>query len=74
MKHSFVVIVICGNNLLVVDCARILQGWVKIGLLQKTEFEPGRVTAQRVILLLPSLIDNTHFIICIGPIPSYLKL
>ena len=24
----------------------------------KTKFEPSRVTAQRVILLLPSLIDN----------------
>ena len=37
----------------------------------KTKFEPGRVTAQRVILLLPSLINNIYFVICIGLIPSW---
>ena len=57
-----------------VEWARILQGRVKIGLLQKTKFEPGRVTEQRVILLLPSLINNIYFVICIGLIRSYLKL
>ena len=48
-----------------------MQGRVKIGSLQKTDFQPGRVTAQRVILLLPSLINNIYFVICIGLILSY---
>ena len=30
----------------------------------KTKFEPGRVTAQHIVLLLPSLIDNIYFVIC----------
>ena len=30
----------------------------QIRSLQKTKLEPGRVTAQRIILLLPSLINN----------------
>ena len=38
-----------------------MQGRVKIGSLQKNKFEPGRVTAQRVILLLPSLFCNLHW-------------
>ena len=59
---------------LVVDWARSLQGWVKIESLQKNVFEPGRVTAQRVILLLPSLINNIYFVICIELIQSYLRL
>ena len=40
----------------------------------KKRVEPGRVTAQRVILLLPSLINNIYFVICIGLIQSYLRL
>ena len=40
----------------------------------KTKFESGRVTAQTVTLLLPSLIDNIYFVICIGLIQSYLRL
>ena len=56
-----------------VDWARILQGRVKIGSLQETEFELGRVTAQGVILRLPSLINNLYFVICIGLIQSYLR-
>ena len=40
----------------------------------KTEFEPGRVTAQRIILLLPSLSKNIYFVICIELIQSYLRL
>ena len=42
-----------------------LQGRVKIWSIQKAKFEPGRVTAQRVMLLLPTLIDNIYFVICI---------
>ena len=59
---------------LVVDWARSLQGWVKIESLQKNVFEPGRVTAQRAILLLPSLINNIYFVFCIELIPSYLDI
>ena len=40
----------------------------------KTKFESGRVTAQTVTLLLPSLIDNIYFVICIGLIRRYLRL
>ena len=40
----------------------------------KNKFAPGRVTAQCVILLFPSLINNIYVVICIVPIPSYLKL
>ena len=40
----------------------------------KNKFEPGRVTAERVILLLPSLINNIYFAIYIGLMRSYLKL
>ena len=40
----------------------------------KTKFEPVRATAQRVILLLPSLINNIYFVICIRLIQSYLRL
>ena len=57
-----------------VGLAGILQGRVKILSLQKTKFEPGRVTAQRVILMLRSLINHIYFVICIGLIRSYLKL
>ena len=55
------------------DWAKIFQGQVKIRSLQRTNFEPGRVTAQHVILLLPNLIDNIYFVICIGLIQSYFK-
>ena len=51
-----------------------MQGWVKIGSLQNTKLELGRATAQRVILLLPNLIDDIHFAICIGLIQSHLRL
>ena len=40
----------------------------------KTKFELGQVTAQRVLLLLPSLIDNIYFVNCIRLIQSYLRL
>ena len=56
------------------DWSRILQAWVKIGSLQNTKFEPGRITVQRVILLLSSLVDNIYFVVCIGLIQSYLRL
>ena len=59
---------------LVMDWSRILQGRVKIGSLQTNKFEPGRVTVQRVLLLLPSLINNIYFVIYIGLIKSYLRL
>ena len=36
------------QHVLVVDWARILQSRVKIGSLQKTKFEPGRVTARNI--------------------------
>ena len=45
-----------------VDSAKILQGRVKIGSLQKTIFKPGRVPAQFIILLMPSLINNIYFV------------
>ena len=41
---------------------------------KKNKFELGRVTAQRVILLLRSLINNIYLAICIGLIRSYLRL
>ena len=41
---------------------------------KKTKFELGRVTAQRVILLLPSLIDNIYIVICVGLIQSDFRL
>ena len=41
---------------------------------KKTKLEPGQVTKQGVILLLPSLIDNIYFVICIGLMRSYLRL
>ena len=47
---------------------------LRVGSLQKTMFEPGRVTTQSIILLLPSLINNIYLVICIGLIPSYLRL
>ena len=53
------------------------QDFAELGQIQvtaKTKFEPGRVTAQRVILLLPNLIDIIYFVICIGLIQSYLRL
>ena len=65
---------ICPPFKVVVDWSRVLQDRVKIGSLQKNKFEPGWVTAQHVILLLPSLIDNIYFVICIGLIQSYLWL
>ena len=54
-----------------VDWARNLQGRVNIESLQKNEFELGRVTAQRVILLFSGLCNNIYFVICIGQIPKY---
>ena len=53
-----------------VDWTRTFQGQVKIRSLQKKTF----FTAQRIILLLPSLImNNIYFVIYIGPIQSYFR-
>ena len=46
----------------------------KLGHCKKTKFEPGRATAQHVILLLPSSIDNISSVIFIGLRRRYLRL
>ena len=49
-------------------------GWGENRVSAKNIFEPGQVTAQRVIVLLPTLSNNIYFVICIGLMQSYLRL
>ena len=62
------------NYLYIFISGGLSQGFAGSGQNRVTAKKPSSSCAQHVILLLPSLINNIYFVICIGLIQSYLKL